>query len=69
MSRTIWSTANEAFSDAERTEFNQWMGILWVRGDKARDEARAGGGDLSGINDLMHAISNIPFMVGEHDEF
>ena len=72
MAARFWHSANLAFSEEERAEFNAWRARLYHTGDLLRDRLRLQQGSngtehveqaLALANDLMSKISNIPNFV------
>lgn len=62
---TFWSTANKAFTQAERDAYNQFRADLYATADRLRERVRVVDDDsqvIERMNDLMEQILTMPTM-------
>jgi hypothetical protein len=62
MKKTFWSTANMAFSDAERAKYNRFRSDLYLEADRLRDLAIGGRLSVGDFRALMDLICTMPSM-------
>lgn len=63
-SNGFWSTANAAFTQAERDEYNRFRSDLYLAADRMRDRAHASDDayTLRRANELMELVGRMPTM-------
>ncbi|WP_018231414.1 hypothetical protein [Thioalkalivibrio thiocyanodenitrificans] len=62
MKTTFWSTANKAFSQAERNAYNRFRIELYLEADRLRDRMSMDDPAMAHARDLMEMICTMPMM-------